>query len=66
MIIYLQMVNLNASTEIFQFTCHVHIIHLIHSLRLRLGVHKGMKLNDHKGMEWNGMYLREMTEKEWN
>ena len=27
-------------------------------LRLRLGVHKGMEWNDHKGMEMNGM--------EWN
>ena len=24
-------------------------------LRLHLGVHKGMKWNDHKGMERNGM-----------
>ena len=33
-------------------------------LRLRLGVHKGMKWNDHKGIEGNGMYLSEG--KEWN
>ena len=32
-------------------------------LRLRLGVHKGMKWNDHKGMERNGMYLNKG--KEW-
>ena len=32
-------------------------------LRLRLGVHKGMELNDHKEMEWNGMYLS--NGKEW-
>ena len=27
----------------------------IYSLRLRLGVHKGMEWNDYKGMEKNGM-----------
>ena len=34
------------------------------TLRLRLRVHKGMKLNDYKRMEWNGMYLSKG--KEWN
>ena len=34
------------------------------SVRLRLGIHKGMKWNDHKGIERNGMYLSK--EKEWN
>ena len=27
----------------------------VRGLRLRLRVHKGMKCNDHKGMEWKGM-----------
>ena len=33
-------------------------------LRLRLGVHKGMEWNDHKGIELNEMYLSKG--KEWN
>ena len=38
-------------------------------LRLRLGVYKGMKWNDHKGMESNGMYVskgNEWKRMEWN
>ena len=27
------------------------------ALRLHLGVYKEIEWNDHKGMEWNGMYL---------
>ena len=46
------MVNLNPSTEIFQF-----IIHHVHSLRLRLEVHKGMEWNVFKGNEWKIMEL---------
>ena len=34
------------------------------SLKLRLGVHKGMEWNNHKRMEMNGMYLSKG--KEWN
>ena len=34
----------------------------IYSLRLRLGVHKGMEWNDHKGMERNEMYLSKGNE----
>ena len=33
------------------------------SIRLRLGVHKGMKMNNHEEMEMNGMYLSKG--KEW-
>ena len=44
----------------------------VRGLRLRLRVHKGMKWNDHKGMERNGMYLSKRNEwkrrngMEWN
>ena len=41
----------------------------VRGLRLRLRVHKGMKCNDHKGMERNGMYLSKRNEwkrLEWN
>ena len=42
---------------------------LLESFRLHLGVYKGMKWNDHKGTEMNGMYLnkgKEWKRMEWN
>ena len=33
------------------------ILHTTHSLKFCLGVHKGTKWNDHKGIEMNGVYL---------
>ena len=41
----------------------------VRGLRLHLGVHKGMKYNDHKGMKMNRMYLSKRNEwkkLEWN
>ena len=45
------------------------LIPLFGSLRLCLGVYKGMEQNDHKEIEWNGIYLskgNELKRMEWN